>query len=297
MIPESELDLCLRKMEIYRLKLREEGTRDGLIRTFIVAIFLLCIIFFFDASVKLLWSIPFIALVDHIIGMGNRPEELTKFYKSNVVAKLVADLCPGATFSPTQGINESILVESSLYGDAYSNRYSSSDTVSGVIDKTEFIFSEVQTDYSCTNNGNRVWTNKFKGFVFVADFHKEFRGRTTIVPPTKSFTLDKRVDLENPDFGKRFTTYSNDQVEARYILSPSMMERLIALDDKLNGIRVAFRRSMIIITIPSKKDNFEANLWMSVLDRKIVNEDLSVLKQLIEITNDLNLNTRIWSKI
>ena len=38
------------------------------------------------------------------------------------------------------------------------------------------------------------------------------------------------MKLENPDFEKTFDVYSTDQIEARYLLSPSMMERLLALE-------------------------------------------------------------------
>ncbi len=40
----------------------------------------------------------------------------------------------------------------------------------------------------------------------------------------KSFTHGKLVKLENPEFEKEFVVYSSGQQEARYILTPVMME-------------------------------------------------------------------------
>ena len=35
------------------------------------------------------------------------------------------------------------------------------------------------------------------------------------------------VKLEDPEFEKEFVVYAHDQVEARYVLSPSLMRRLL----------------------------------------------------------------------
>ncbi len=66
---------------------------------------------------------------------------------------------------------------------------------------------------------------------------------------------------ENPDFEKTFDVYSTDQIEARYLLSPSMMERLFALDREFNkNITISFRDSNILIAIPESRNHFEASI-------------------------------------
>jgi hypothetical protein len=49
----------------------------------------------------------------------------------------------------------------------------------------------------------------------------------------------EKVKLESIDFENRFIVYSNDQVEARYILTPSFMERLVKLE-KMMGDEISF---------------------------------------------------------
>ena len=65
-----------------------------------------------------------------------------------------------------------------------------------------------------------------KGFFFIADFQKDFQGHTTILRNSlfKLSSSGSRVKLENPDFEKTFDVYSTDQIEARYLLSPSRSE-------------------------------------------------------------------------
>lgn len=56
-----------------------------------------------------------------------------------------------------------------------------------------------------------------------------------------------RVALENPEFEDRYEVYGSNQQYSRYILSPAMMERIIALDElirsraKGSGIACEFR--------------------------------------------------------
>ena len=67
-----------------------------------------------------------------------------------------------------------------------------------------------------------------------ADFNKNFQGRTIILPDfaqnafgdfigswlqSKNQAREELVKMDNPDFEKEFVVYSNDQIEARYILS------------------------------------------------------------------------------
>jgi hypothetical protein len=44
----------------------------------------------------------------------------------------------------------------------------------------------------------------------------------------------KLIRLEDPRFEKEFCVYGEDQVEARYILTPSLMERILAFKNKWN---------------------------------------------------------------
>ena len=54
----------------------------------------------------------------------------------------------------------------------------------------------------------------------------------------------KLVKLENVEFEKQFAVYSTDQLEARYILTPQLMERLLAVQSAESGrIRVLFENS------------------------------------------------------
>jgi hypothetical protein len=105
------------------------------------------------------------------------------------------------------------------------------------------------------------------------------------------------ITLENPAFNEEFSTYSNDQIGARYILTPVLMEKILELNNKSEGsISLSFIDSKMFIAFPSKKDHFEAPLIESLLDKQTFAKDISVIRFMYDIASELDLNTRIWGK-
>ena len=78
------------------------------------------------------------------------------------------------------------------------------------------------------------------------------------------------VKLEDLNFDKRFSVYSKDQIEARYLVTPTFMERLNNLKIKFatNKIKCAFFNSQILFAIPSDKDLFEFGTFYRSLRNK-----------------------------
>lgn len=89
----------------------------------------------------------------------------------------------------------------------------------------------------------------FRGLFSYADLEKELPHSVVILPDHLECHLDymaqtiqsmktiagnKLVVLENPDFERYFSVYSSDEVFARYILTPAMMERMTTLRKKYN---------------------------------------------------------------
>ena len=105
------------------------------------------------------------------------------------------------------------------------------------------------------------------------------------------------MKLESPEFEKEFAVYSNDQVGARYILSNNMMERLVEFKNKTNEkVYLSFVDSKVYVAISIEKDLFEPPRFKPVNDISLVQEFFDDMNLAIGIVDDLNLNTRIWSK-
>lgn len=236
-------------------------------------------------------------------------------FKQRVVANVLKSVDSSLELDYQNGLSENDFKYSRLFS-REPDRYESQDQVYGTAGKTRFSFSEVHAEYKTetqTKNGRKVeWHTIFKGIIFCADFNKHFKGITLISPNDMggaigawfSNTLSifssgdrQLVKLENPEFSKCFVTYSTDQVEARYILTPSMMERLCELNSKCKyTMSMSFIDTQVFIAFPLDKDYFEPAVFKSLLTETALEEDLAVVKFMYNIIQELDLNTRIWGK-
>jgi hypothetical protein len=242
-------------------------------------------------------------------------KELTTKFKQQVVPDLVKYVDQRLFYYPNLPMLDTYY-ESGIFTKSV-DRYRAEDTVKGTFDKTEFAFGEIHTEYKTyytDKNGNRheSWHTIFKGIIFVSEFQKNFAGETYLDAdrlerslgwlgrkfqrwnPTRKGDL---IRMENPAFEKYFATYSDDEQEARYILSSSMMERMVKLRESL-GVEVyfAFRNNQLYIAVFNNKDFFEPHVFGQVLREKACIEFVTMLQDMAGIVEDLNLNTRIWTK-
>ena len=298
----QKLAPTLQVLENKRKELLRKGRSEGLIYAAIflvvgvIALLILKLEGIFGPIV-----IVVISVIIFITCINNKSKIFSSFYKEEVVDEIIHAFCPNATYSPNNGVSEDLLRKSELLTSP--DRYHAEDLIEGCLGKTSFICSEVHAEErrarSTKNGVQYYWEDIFKGFLFIADFHKEFQGETTVL--RDSFFKIKmgasRVKMENPDFEKVFDVFSTNQIEARYLITPSMMERMLKLDSNFKkGITISFRNSTILVAIPDSKNRFEADVWSSLSDMSILKSDFAVLQSLLDIVDELNLNTRIWSK-
>ena len=102
--------------------------------------------------------------------------------------------------------------------------------------------------------------------------------------------------MENPGFEKAFVVYSSQVVEAHYILTPSLMERILNLRSKFGSIQLAFYNSVVFVSVPLKENLFEANIFQSLIAYDKMEKYFMQLQLFTDMVEELNLNTRIWTK-
>lgn len=236
-------------------------------------------------------------------------------FKHEIVTKVVAFCDPSLTYAPTSHIAEHEFRSSEIFKRGI-DRFRGEDLVAGQIDKTGIRFSELHAEYKTTTTDSKgrrrtKWHTIFKGLYFVGDFNKDFKGRTLVLPDTAeklfgflgkklqsmNLSRDDLIRLEDPEFEKLFVVYGTDQIEARYILSPSLMKRISDFKKKLGApLYLSFTHSNVHIAISQSKNMFEPRIFRSLLDFGLVQDYMEDLQLAIGIVDDLNLNLRIWSK-
>ena len=76
-----------------------------------------------------------------------------------------------------------------------------------------------------------------------------------------------------------------------------MMQRVLDLKQKMKSeISISFVSSRVFVAIHSKKNMFEPNIFRSIKRFELIHEFAEDFKFTCEIVEELNLNTRIWTK-
>jgi len=237
-------------------------------------------------------------------------------YKTEINNAIVKHFSPALSYDEEDGIDRDVFVASHLFY-ARPDRYKTSDLVSGSYGKTQLRFARIHAEKKHTQQTGKsrstYYTTIFKGVLLVADFNKHFRGHTyvrtdiaerwfgnlgrTLQKMSVALSNDQLVQLENPEFEKEFAVYTSDQVEARYILSPSLMERMLELKRRSrDDVQFSFRNSTVIISIAGDHGSFAPDFARPATDPAQIRGIYKQLSFFIGIVDDLDLNTRLWSK-
>jgi len=233
-------------------------------------------------------------------------------FKKEVVTQIVSAIDPSWEYDYNQSIELNEYLQSNLFTTGV-DRYKGDDLITGQMEKTDFRCSEFHTEFKTiivTKNGvQEQWHTIFKGLFFHADFNKNIKGETYIAPDFAEKLLGKwgqklqfstkgeLVKLENPEFEKIFVVHSTDQIEARYILTPVIMEALVYIHKQYNKqMHLSFVGSRVYCAISFTENLFEPNLFKSGANFK----DIALIYNLFMlnaiIIKELNLNVRIWTK-
>lgn len=238
-------------------------------------------------------------------------KEYVNNFKAGIIEKIVRFIENNLSYSKANHISQASFMASKLFNH-HPDIFSGDDYVRGKIGQTDLEFSEINAKYVTRDSkGRRHEHTIFKGLFFIADFNKEFHGKTIILPDRaeKLFgqfgsmlqSMNKGrgelIKLEDPEFEKMFVVYADDQIEARYILSTSLMKRIVDFRKSSNkAIQISFVGSKVNIAVTYFKNLFEPRVFRTLLDFLPIKEYFEDLKMAISIVEDLNLNTRIWTK-
>jgi hypothetical protein len=230
-------------------------------------------------------------------------------FKETAIPAIARFVDPGLAFVAARGIDQRTFEASGIFSQE-PDRYRSEDLVFGTVGRTTLEFSEVLAEKKHKDSKGRTsWSTIFRGVFLVADFNKHFHGETVVRPDFAERLLGRfgqalqglgnstLVKLEDPEFERAFVVHSSDQVEARYILSPALMQRILAFSAKVKTRpALSFCQSRLFLALSESRNLFEPPLFGSLLALGLFTTYLRDLELAVGVVEDLNLNTRIWSK-
>jgi len=232
-------------------------------------------------------------------------------FKDQIIEKIIYFINPVLVYEKADYIQEGEYVLSGIFPQNY-DRYSGNDLVYGAIDEVSIRFSNLHVEEKRHDkNGKEEWYSLFQGLFFVADFNKDFQGKTFIFPDFAQRTLGifgewmqglnmskgELIKLDHSEFERLFVVYGDDQIESRYILSHALMERIVDFQHKTGKrLSLSFVHTKMYLCIDYKKELFEPILSKSLLEFAHIKDYFELLALFIGIVDAFKLNEKIWSK-
>jgi hypothetical protein len=138
----------------------------------------------------------------------------------------------------------------------------------------------------------------FDGIFIFLRMNKSFSGQTIVKlehlanKPPKGL---EKVSLEDPRFEKDFEVYASNQIEARYLLTPSFMERLRGLSDLFGktDIQASFYNQNLLLMIPLTKRYFDTgSIFQPATFTEEIQSILEEMNLIFKIIEELKLHEK-----
>lgn len=215
--------------------------------------------------------------------------------KSETKQILVGNICKfvGWTFRP-DNFAPIPLEPFRLYGllPKKSDRVSYEDMMEGVAHGAQFRLHEAHLEVENRSDKGPRYRTQFRGVLIQMGFPRKFMGTTIVLRDKGIFNAKqksglKRVGLVDPVFEKAFEAYGDDQVEARYLLTPTFMQQLVDLEALFQGkkIRAIFSGGQLSIVFDAPNQFEAGSMFKPLTDPDRTHKILKEISMIFDIVD------------
>lgn len=133
----------------------------------------------------------------------------------------------------------------------------------------------------------------FRGMFCWLHFIKKLNGHTVVLPKSHlaqfyrwasfDFKEEQEIHLEDPRFTEKFVVFGTDQIEARYVLSAILMERIVTLKEKFERpIFMSFQNKQLYVAVVNDNGLFSFSRG-NLNDIKVVEELANTIETALAI--------------
>lgn len=172
------------------------------------------------------------------------------------------------------------------------------DVLQGTYKNLDYQLLELKVSYEQKQGKSSKTVVVFNGACLVIPSNKPFTSMT-VVKSDMSFLNPNNINdliqvkLEDVEFEKIFEVYSNDQVEARYLLTTAFMSRLVDYTkEKKSSIYVIFHSGYIYLFVSYTDDYvdlFEFNVSKTLYNREVFINMLQDINGILNVVDGLKL--------
>ena len=256
----------------------------------------------------LIFSIVLGTIISYIICY----KPLNKFtmeFKKLFVLKSLESIFTDLEYNPTLGLDEYIIRETQMMD--MGDRYSSNDLIIGKYKNINIMQADVhiEEEHQTTDSNGHTTTTYvtiFKGRWMIFDFNKFFKANLQLCQ--KGFSNSKlnnwgnkekfkKVMMEDEAFNKMFRIYAQNEHEAFYILTPSLMEKIKTLTTNINGkVLFCFIDNKLHVGLQNNKDSFEHSVFKKIDEKQIIENISKDIKLITNFVDELDLDNDLFRK-
>ena len=230
-------------------------------------------------------------------------------FKETFVKKSLETVFTDLVYEPEKGLDSSVISNTRMMN--MGDRYTSNDFISGRYKDIRIVQADVHIEekHQTTDSDGHTtttWVTIFRGRWMVFDFNKLFKANIQV--SQKGFGNSrisnwgaqvkyKKVMMEDQAFNNSFRTYAQDEHEAFYILTPSLMEKIKNLTNNISGkLLFCFVDNKLHIGLQNGKDSFEHSIYKQIDEEKVTNEISQDIKLITNFVDELSLDNTLFRR-
>lgn len=264
------------------------------------------------AELTVSFSVPLIILEIVLMFVFTRKLKVKyrSIFKKTFVKQSLSKLFNNLNYEPSRGIPSRVITETNMMN--MGDIYHSEDYVSGEYKGIKFEQADVhiQEEHHSTDSEGHTTTTYvtiFKGRWMIFDFNKNFKADVQISQKgfgnskVKRFFVKKeerfkRVKMESEEFNKKFKVFAQNEHDAFYLITPSLMERIERISKNNKGkFLFCFINNKLHVGIHNGKDSFEpTSVFKELIEQKILYDISKDIRMITQFVDELNLDNNLF---
>ncbi|MEI3797597.1 MULTISPECIES: DUF3137 domain-containing protein [unclassified Chitinophaga] len=239
------------------------------------------------------------------LGGVNEATDYQPDFKNRIVKPLISFLHPDYHYQPLNHASYEEFTESGLF-EKKAYQMTGNDQVYGKLGEMNFQFCDLTVTHMpvVTVRGQGPDT-VFCGSYFIAQFPRYFSTPVYVLSRNnnaagdgyiQTWHLGKKVLPADAAFNKLFMVYAPDDAAAQQLLTPALMERIVALHERTAAkLFISFYNNRVYVGIDHGTDYFETTLNKSLHNRQMLNNFYLDFMSMLQLAEDLKSNLPIWT--
>ncbi len=291
----------LEQLEKYREEKLSKCRRNNIIYIVLIIIGILVMIGVFKTILPFFIFILFILRLPFSIINGKHASEYKNKFMNSLLPVAVNSILTDVHFDGNSGISRALVA--STHSMSTGDIYSSSNYVAGKYKDINVQMSDVHIQTESTDSeGHTTYYTIFRGQWLIFDFNKQFKSNIQVWEKSVFGGISrnwnkslKKIELEDIDFNKKFKVLSENDLEAFYILTPKLMERIKQVEASIKGtLMMVFLNNQLHVAVYNNRTTFNVNIRKKIDFDKFSKEALSDLDAIIKFVDILELDNSLF---